>query len=94
MKKALYIPAYSDGLMGMFYGKSDQEIAQENQEDFNKKKSLRIYKKDNESYFKNFFMLISAGTSYRKKDLVPSPLILPNQTRGQDSFLLSCQNPP
>ena len=68
MKKALYIPAYSDGLMGMFYGKSDQEIAQENQEDFNKKKSLRIYKKDNESYFKNFFMLISAGTSYRKKD--------------------------
>ena len=33
MKKALYIPAYSDGLMGMFYGKSDQEIAQENQEE-------------------------------------------------------------
>ena len=46
MKKAIYIPAYSDGLMGMFYGKSDKEIAEANQPDFDKKKSLRIYNKD------------------------------------------------
>ena len=25
MKDAIYIPAYSDGLMGMFYGKTDKE---------------------------------------------------------------------
>ena len=42
MKKAIYIPAYSDGLMSMFYGKDDNEIAKENQEDFSKKKSLEF----------------------------------------------------
>ena len=68
MKKAIYIPAYSDGLMGMFYGKSDKEIAEANQPDFDKKKSLRIYNKDFDAYFHNPFILISAGTSWRKKD--------------------------
>jgi len=68
MKKAIYIPAYSDGLMGMFYGKSDEEIAKENQPDFNEKKSLRIYNKNCDAYFYNPNILISAGTSWRKKD--------------------------
>jgi hypothetical protein len=68
MKEAIYIPAYSDGLMGMFYGKSDKEIAEANQPDFDKKKSLRIYNKDFDSYFYNPYILISAGTSWRKKD--------------------------
>ena len=68
MKEAIYIPAYSDGLMGMFYGKSDKEIAEANQPDFDKKKSLRIYNKDFDAYFHNPFILISAGTSWRKKD--------------------------
>ena len=68
MKEAIYIPAYSDGLMGMFYGKSDKEIAEVNQPDFDKKKSLRIYNKDFDAYFHNPYILISAGTSWRKKD--------------------------
>ena len=68
MREAIYIPAYSDGLMGMFYGKSDKEIAEVNQPDFDKKKSLRIYNKDFDSYFHNPYILISAGTSWRKKD--------------------------
>ena len=68
MKEAIYIPAYSDGLMGMFYGKSDKEIAEVNQPDFDKKKSLRIYNKDFNAYFHNPYILISAGTSWRKKD--------------------------
>ena len=68
MKKAIYIPAYSDGLMGMFYGKSDKEIAEVNQPDFDKKKSLRIYNRDFDAYFHNPYILISAGTSWRKKD--------------------------
>ena len=68
MKKAIYIPAYSDGLMGMFYGKSDKEIAEANQPDFDKKKSLRIYNRDFDAYFHNPYILISAGTSWRKKD--------------------------
>ena len=68
MREAIYIPAYSDGLMGMFYGKSDKEIAEVNQPDFEKKKSLRIYNKEFDSYFHNPYILISAGTSWRKKD--------------------------
>ena len=68
MKEAIYIPAYSDGLMGMFYGKSDKEIAEANQPDFDKKKSLRIYNRDFDAYFHNPYILISAGTSWRKKD--------------------------
>jgi len=68
MKEAIYIPAYSDGLMGMFYGKSDKEIAEANQPDFDKKKSLRIYNRDFDAYFHNPYILISAGTSWRKTD--------------------------
>ena len=68
MKEAIYIPAYSDGLMGMFYGKSDKEIAEVNQPDFDKKKSLRIYNKDFDAYIHNPYILISAGTSWRKTD--------------------------
>jgi tRNA-guanine family transglycosylase len=68
MKKAIYIPAYSDGLMSMFYGKDDNEIAKENQEDFSDKKSLRIYNKDFDSYFHNPYILISAGSVYKKTD--------------------------
>ena len=68
MKEAIYIPAYSDGLMGMFYGKSDKEIAEANQPDFDEKKSLRIYNKDFDAYFHNPYILISAGTSWRKTD--------------------------
>ena len=68
MKKAIYIPAYSDGLMSMFYGKDDNQIAKENQEDFSDKKSLRIYNKDFNSYFHNSYILISAGSVYKKKD--------------------------
>ena len=65
MKKAIYIPAYSDGLMSMFYGKDDNQIAKENQEDFSDKKSLRIYNKDFNSYFHNSYILISAGSVSR-----------------------------
>jgi len=68
MKKAIYIPAYSDGLMSMFYGKDDNQIAKENQEDFSDKKSLRIYNKDFDSYFHNPYILISAGSVYKKTD--------------------------
>ena len=68
MKKAIYIPAYSDGLMSMFYGKDDNQIAKENQEDFSDKKSLRIYNKDFNSYFHNPYILISAGSVYKKKN--------------------------
>ena len=67
MKDAIYIPAYSDGLMTLLE-KSDNDIKEDYQTDFDEKKSLRIYKKDNDSYFKNFFMLISAGTQHNKKD--------------------------
>jgi len=67
MKDAIYIPAYSDGLMTLL--ENDDATAREKyQSSFDKKKSLRIYKKDSDSYFKNFFMLISAGTQHKKKD--------------------------
>jgi tRNA-guanine family transglycosylase len=66
MKKAIYIPAYSDGLMSMLYSKDDNQIAKENQEDFSDKKSLRIYNKDFDSYFHNPYILISAGSVYKK----------------------------
>ena len=68
MKEAIYIPAYSDGLMSMFFSKDDKQIAKENQPDFDKKKSLRIYNKDFDAYFHNPYILISAGTSWKKKD--------------------------
>ena len=32
MKEAIYIPAYSDGLMSMFFSKDDKQIAKENQQ--------------------------------------------------------------
>ena len=67
MKDAIYIPAYSDGLMTLLE-KSDNDIKEDYQTDFDEKKSLRIYKKDNDSYFKNFFMLISAGTSHKREN--------------------------
>ena len=34
MKDAIYIPAYSDGLMSMFYSMTDKEIATKYQPDF------------------------------------------------------------
>jgi len=67
MKDAIYIPAYSDGLMNLLE-KDDADASEKYQSSFDKKKSLRIYKKDSDSYFKNFFMLISAGTQHNKKD--------------------------
>ena len=67
MKDAIYIPAYSDGLMNMLE-KNDNDIREKYQTDFDKKKSLRIFNKECESYFKNYFMLISAGTSHKRKD--------------------------
>jgi len=65
MKDAIYIPAYSDGLMNMLEN-DDNDIREKYQTDFDKKKSLRIYKKEVDSYFKNYFMLISAGTSHKR----------------------------
>ena len=67
MKDAIYIPAYSDGLMNLLEN-DDATASEKYQSSFDKKKSLRIYKKDSDSYFKNFFMLISAGTQHNKKD--------------------------
>ena len=67
MKDAIYIPAYSDGLMNMLEN-DDNDIREKYQTDFDKKKSLRIFNKESESYFKNYFMLISAGTSHKRKD--------------------------
>jgi len=67
MKDAIYIPAYSDTLMNMLE-KDDATIREEYQPDFNEKKSLRIYNKDSDSYFKNNYMLISAGAQYKNTD--------------------------
>ena len=39
MKDAIYIPAYSDGLMSMFYSLDDDGIAKKYQPDFKQKKS-------------------------------------------------------
>ena len=66
MRDAIYIPAYSDGLMSMFYSMDDDEIAKKYQPDFTQKKSLRIYNKKYDTYFYNPYMLISAGTQYQK----------------------------
>ena len=66
MRDAIYIPAYSDGLMSMFYSMDDDEIAKKYQPDFTQKKSLRIYNKKYDAYFYNPYMLISAGTQYQK----------------------------
>ena len=69
MKDAIYIPAYSDGLMTLLEN-DDATASEKYQSSFDKKKSLRIYKKNSDSYFKNFFMLISAGTQHTKKILL------------------------
>ena len=66
MKDAIYIPAYSDGLMSMFYSMDDKEIATKYQPDFREQKSLRIYNKKYDAYFHNPYLLISAGTQYQK----------------------------
>ena len=55
MKDAIYIPAYSDGLMTLLEN-DDATASEKYQSSFDKKKSLRIYKKDSDSYFKNFFI--------------------------------------
>ena len=68
MKDAIYIPAYSDGLMSMFYSMTDKEIANKYQPDFTKKKSLRIYNRKYDAYFYNPYILISAGTQYNKQN--------------------------
>jgi len=68
MKDAIYIPAYSDGLMSMFYSMDDKEIATKYQPDFREQKSLRIYNKKYDAYFHNPYLLISAGTQYQKKN--------------------------
>jgi len=68
MKDAIYIPAYSDGLMSMFYSMDDKEIATKYQPDFREQKSLRIYNKKYKAYFHNPYLLISAGTQYNKKN--------------------------
>ena len=67
-RTAIYIPAYSDGLTKLFYNKTDKDIANYELSDFKDKKSLRIYG-DADSYFKNPWMLISAGVQYDKKDV-------------------------
>ena len=64
MKDAIYIPAYSDGLMSMFYSLDDDGIAKKYQPDFKQKKSLRIYNRKYDAYFYNPYILISAGTQY------------------------------
>ena len=66
MKDAIYIPAYSDGLMSMFYSLDDDGIAKKYQPDFKQKKSLRIYNRKYDAYFYNPYILISAGTQYQK----------------------------
>ena len=48
MKDAIYIPAYSDGLMNLLE-KDDADASEKYQSSFDKKKSLRIYKKDSDS---------------------------------------------
>ena len=53
MKDAIYIPAYSDGLMSMFYSMTDKEIANKYQPDFKQQKSLRIYNRKYDAYFYN-----------------------------------------
>ncbi len=68
MRNAIYIPAYSDGLMSMFYSMNDKEIATKYQPDFKEQKSLRIYNKKYDAYFHNPYLLISAGTQYNKKN--------------------------
>ena len=68
MKDAIYIPAYSDGLMGVLE-KTDKQIQKEYQPDFNEKKSLRIFNDKKDTYFSNNYILLSAGTQYKKKNL-------------------------
>ena len=62
-RTAIYIPAYSDGLTKLFYNNTDKDIANYELSDFKDKKSLRIYG-DGDTYFKNPWMLISAGVQY------------------------------
>ena len=74
MKDAIYIPAYSDGLM-TFFEKDDDHIRKVYQPDFDKKKSLRIYNDDFDSYYNGNdfeaakYMLVSAGVQYKRDDL-------------------------
>jgi len=74
MKDAIYIPAYSDGLM-TFLENDDKHIREVYQPDYDKKKSFRIYNEDFDSYYnrKDFeaahYMLVSAGVQYKRDDL-------------------------
>ena len=68
-RKAIYIPAYSDGILSMLYGKTDEEVKQHIQPDMIEKKSLRIYNDSLDTYFKYPWMLVSAGIFYTKDDL-------------------------
>ena len=68
-RHAIYIPAYSDGLTKLFYNNTDKDIAENVLCDFKEKKSLRIYNKDVDSYYKNPWILISAGVQYDKADV-------------------------
>jgi hypothetical protein len=68
-RKAIYIPAYSDGILSMLYSKTDEEVKQHIQPDMIEKKSLRIYNDSLDTYFKYPWMLVSAGIFYTKDDL-------------------------
>ena len=68
-RHAIYIPAYSDGLTKLFYNNTDEDIAKNELCDFKEKKSLRIFNKNVDSYYKNPWMLISAGVQYDKEDV-------------------------
>ena len=81
MKDAIYIPAYSDGLM-TFFENDDKHIREVYQPDYKKKKSFRIYNEDFakplnkfDSYYsgKDFeaakYMLVSAGVQYKRDNL-------------------------
>lgn len=68
-RKAIYIPAYSDGLISMLYNKTDEEVKQHIQPDMKEQKSLRIYNDLFDSYFHCPWMLVSAGIFYKKEDL-------------------------
>ena len=81
MKDAIYIPAYSDGLM-TFFENDDEHIREVYQPDYKKKKSFRIYNEDFakplnkfDSYYsgKDFeaakYMLVSAGVQYKRDNL-------------------------
>ena len=74
MKDAIYIPAYSDGLM-TFFENDDEHIREVYQPDYEEKKSFRIYNEDFDPYYsgKDFeaakYMLVSAGVQYKRDNL-------------------------